>query len=70
MDGDTNKRENKMDTKENYLAMVERIRNESSIEGLRKLEESNERLYNNDCLKGFEFRHIDLLIMEKIAVLG
>lgn len=59
-----------MDTKENYLAMIDKVRNESTLEGLRKLEESNERLYNNDCLKGFEFRQIDLLIMEKIAVLG
>lgn len=59
-----------MDTKENYLAMIDKVRNESTLEGLRKLEESSERLYNNDCLKGFEFRQIDLLIMEKIAVLG
>lgn len=59
-----------MDTKKNYLEMINKVRNESTLEGLRKLEESSERLYNNDCLKGFEFRQIDLLIMEKIAVLG
>ena len=55
-----------MNTKENYKIMIEKVRNESTLEGLRKLEKSNDNLYNNGCLQGFEFRQIDLLIIDKI----
>jgi len=55
-----------MDAQENYKVMIEKVRNESTIEGLRKLEKSNDNLYNNGCLQGFEFRQIDLLIIDKI----
>ena len=56
-----------MNTKENYKIMIEKVRNESTLEGLWRLEESNSNLYDNGCLQGFEFRQIDLLIMDKIA---
>jgi len=55
-----------MKTKENYKVMIEKVRNESSIEGLRKLEKSNDNLYNNGCLQGFEFGQIYVLIIDKI----
>ena len=53
--------------KENYQIMIEKVRKESTMEGLKKLEESNTRLYDNGCLEGYHFRQIDLLIMDKIA---
>ena len=50
-----------------YLQMIKKVRKESTMEGLKKLEESNTRLYDNGCLEGYQFRQIDLLIMDKIA---
>lgn len=49
-----------------YSTLINRVRNESTLEGLRKLEESNSNLYDNGCLQGFEFRQIDLLIIDKM----
>jgi hypothetical protein len=46
--------------------MIEKVRNESTLEGLRKLEKSNDNLYNNGCLQGFEFGQIYVLIIDKI----
>lgn len=54
-------------TKETYQIMIEKVRKESTLEGLKKLEKSNTRLYENCCLEGYQFRQIDLLIMDKIA---
>ena len=38
---------------ENYQAMIERVKKANTIEQLKKLEKSNDNLYNNYCLKGF-----------------
>jgi hypothetical protein len=59
-----------MNYKENYQAMIERVKKANTIEQLKKLEKSNDNLYNNYCLKGFQFRQIDLLIVDKIIKLG
>ena len=57
------------DAKEKYQAMLEKVRNESTIDGLWKLEKANSNLYDNGCLQGFEFRQIDLLILDKMVEL-
>ena len=59
-----------MNYKENYQAMIERVKKAKTIEQLKKLEKSNDNLYNNYCLKVFQFSQIYLLIVDKIIKLG
>ncbi len=58
-----------MDTKKIYNTLINRVRNESTLEGLRQLESESDNLYEMGCLRGFQFRQIDLLIMERMITM-
>ena len=59
-----------MPYQENYKIMIEKVKEAKTIEQLKKLEKSNDNLYNNYCLKVFQYSKIYLLIVDKIIKLG
>lgn len=52
-----------------FRTLAQRIRLASDIESLRRLERSATRVYNAGCLTPAEFGRLDVLIMERLAIL-
>ena len=54
---------------ENYKIIRKKIESESTANGLRKIEKSATNLYDNGCLDANQLGILDVLIMEKTALL-
>jgi hypothetical protein len=52
-----------------FYALSRRIRFAPDLESLRRLERSATRVYNAGCLTPSEFGRLDVLIMERLALL-
>lgn len=51
-----------------YQSLVERINNENTYEGLKRLEISLDRLYNAGIFSVSEFKRLDSKIIEKLVL--